>query len=73
MSNRSPVNSCKMFSIWHPLNIKKFKFVFLRQNGNIINVTEQNIVALKPVPLNSLVVGNELLHRCFIRILTTIS
>ena len=32
---------------------KKVQIVFLWQNGNIINVTEQNIVALKTVPLNS--------------------
>ena len=31
--------------------------MFLRQNGNIIDVTEQNIVALKTVTLNSPAVG----------------
>ena len=54
----SPVNSCKIFSIWYPMNIKKFKFVFLWQNGNIISVTEQIIVASKIVSLNIPVVGS---------------
>ena len=31
--------------------------MFLEQNRNIINVTEQNIVILKNVPLNSPVVS----------------
>ena len=37
--------------------MQNFKSVFLWQNGNIIDVTEQNIVALKTVFLNSPVVG----------------
>ena len=67
------INAFKSFTKKYPLNIKKFKFVFLWQNRNIIHVTEQNIVTLKTVSLNSSVVAKCPFYRTTDSILLEIS
>ena len=52
MPNCSPVNSCKMFSSQYPLNTKSVLLAKWKHN-----ITEQNIVALNTVSLNSPVFG----------------